>query len=126
MKTGDKGKRRRQRLEKDRALVLRILSRHGAAGAESRAIALIAELESNYVTRLLVSLRNQGLARSEFQISGYHRWMIADASPAPAVTILWRDGRADAPLPDLDREHEQWTRKILAPKPRFNPCGGGK
>jgi hypothetical protein len=116
-------KRQKARLDADRGRVEKVLQAYGAAGLESRQIALIVELESAYVTRLLVTLRDLGRVESRMgDEDKVHRWWTSAAAP-PAPARKWA---RDVPLANLDADHQQWTRETLRPKPKYDPVRGAR
>jgi hypothetical protein len=119
----DKLKRQKARLDADRGRVEKVLQAYGAAGLESRQIALIVDLESAYVTRLLVTLRDLGRVESRMgDEDKVHRWWTAAAAP-PAPARKWA---RDVPLANLDADHQRWTRETLRPKPKYDPVRGAR
>jgi hypothetical protein len=123
VKARDKLKRQKARLDADRGRVEKVLQAYGAAGLESRQIALIVELESAYVTRLLVTLRDLGRVESRMgDDDKVHRWWTAAAAPAEPAKKWARD----VPLATLDADHQRWTREALKPKPKYDPIRGAR
>jgi hypothetical protein len=119
----DKLKRQKARRAADSARIEKVLQAYGAAGLESRQIALILELDSVYVTRLLVSMRGMGRVESRMgDEDKVHRWWTAADAPAEPAKKWARD----VPQADLDADHQRWTRETLKPKTRWNPCGGAR
>jgi len=119
----DKIKRQKARRAADADRVEKVLQAYGESGLEARQIALITDLPVIGVARLLIALRGAGRAESRLVGDGrLLRWWAAVAAPADPAKKWARD----VPLTDFDQEHQRWTRETLAPKVRWNPCGGGQ
>lgn len=121
MAVRNKIKAKKARIQADKEALERILRRYGAGGLESRQLAFIAEMDSNYVSHLLISLRQRGTVESWRDADArLQRWRLVGFAP-PVASTKWQ---RDVPLESLDAEHQEWMRKTLAPKPKFNPFGG--
>jgi hypothetical protein len=119
----NKIKTEKARIEREKARIEWVLRAYGPRGLEARQVALILDLEVQYVTRLLIALRNRERAESRIDAGQVHRWWMPGASAATAPAKKWAH---DVPLDGLDAEHQAWTRKVLQPKPRYNPFGGDR
>ena len=102
---------------------MHVMQTYGPNGLEARQVALIVDLDIVYVTRLLVSLRNAQRADSRCD-ERVHRWWAMDSTAIVDKPVSkWAH---DVPLESLDAEHQVWTQKTLAPKPKYNPFGGNR
>jgi hypothetical protein len=119
----NKVKAEKARIAADRERIVKVLQAYGESGLEARQIALIVDLDTPYVTRLLISMRVMERVLSRVDERRVHRWWLTGALPPGAPVKKWAH---DVPLEHLDAEHQQWTRKVLQPKPRYNPFGGDR
>lgn len=66
------------------------------------------------ITYVLMQLRKKGVISSKL-VNPIHNtcvWPLGDCPDATPTSI---------PIPDLDKEHEQWMKKVLTKKPVYNP-----
>ena len=119
----NKIKTQKARVAADRGRVEKVLQAYGARGLEARQVALIVDLDTPYVTRLLIALRKLERAESRIDQGQVHRWWAMSAATPAAHPKKWAH---DVPLDGLDAEHQLWTRKVLEPKVKPNPFGGNR
>ena len=120
----NKIKMQKARVAADRERIEKVLQAYGGKGLDARQVALIVDLDTPYVTRLLISLRQQERVESRIDEGKVHRWWAMSAGPPAAVPP--KKWARDVPLENFDAEHQLWTRKVLQPKPRYNPFGGNR
>jgi len=120
----NKIKTQKARIAADRGRVEKVLHAYHVRGLEARQVALILDLDTSYVTRLLIALRNMERAESRIETGQVHRWWAMSASPPAAVPP--KKWAHDVPLDEMDAEHQQWVRKVLEPKVKPNPFGGNR
>lgn len=95
-----------------RNIILDIVKKY-PNGILSAEITKLTGLDYRHVTRILISLRDNGAVFS-YRIAGtanLNRW-----------TTVGRPVTAEnAPCPNLDSEHEEWQKVVTAPKIKYNP-----